>query len=109
MADIARAIEARDVPRLTKLRGIGKRTAQKIIATLEGKLDKFMLDVHPAQKGPAPGVDFTRQVLEVMTDQLGHRPADAKQMIAAALKRKETITTAEELFEEVYRGETIHD
>jgi Holliday junction DNA helicase RuvA len=109
VGEIARSIESRDAAALKKLSGIGSRTAQKIIATLEGKLDKFMLDVKPAQKGAAPGEAFTRQVLEVMTEQLGHRPADAKQMIAAALKRDETITTAEALFEEVYRGETSHD
>ncbi len=30
-------------------------------------------------------------------------------MIAAALQRNDTIATAEELFEEVYRGEASHD
>jgi Holliday junction DNA helicase RuvA len=109
VGEIARSIESRDVAALQGLSGIGSRTAQKIIATLEGKLDKFRLDVQPTQKGPAPDEDFARQVLGVMTEQLGHRPADARQMIAAALKRNETITTAEELFEEVYRGETSHD
>ncbi len=109
VGEIARSIESRDAAALKKLSGLGSRTAQKIIATLEGKLDKFMLDLQPTQKEPAPGGDFTRQVLEVMTAQLGHRPADARQMIAAALKRKETITTAEALFEEVYRGETSDD
>ncbi len=109
VGEIARSIESRDAAALKKLSGIGSRTAQKIIATLEGKLDKFMLDLQPIQKGIEPDQDFTRQVLEVMTDQLGHRTADARQMIAAALKRNETITTAEELFEEVYRGETSHD
>jgi len=109
VGEIARSIESRDAAALKKLSGIGSRTAQKIIATLEGKLDKFTGDVQPTQKGPAPGEAFTRLVLEVMTAQLGHRPADARQMIAADLKRKETITTAEELFEEVYRGETSHD
>ncbi|MCP3955319.1 MAG: Holliday junction DNA helicase RuvA [Desulfobacterales bacterium] len=109
VGEIARSIESRDVPALKGLSGIGTRTAQKIIATLEGKLDKFMLDDQPTQKVPAPGEDFARQVLEVMTEQLGHRPADARQMIAAALKRNETIATAEELFDEIYRGEVSHD
>ena len=109
VGEIARSIESRDAAALKKLSGIGSRTAQKIIATLEGKLDKFMLDGQPAQAVAPTGEDFARQVLEVMTGQLGHRPADARQMIAAALKRNETITTAEALFEEVYRGETSHD
>ena len=63
--EIARSIESRDAAALKKLSGIGSRTAQKIIATLEGKLDKFMLDLQPIQKGIAPDQDFTRQVLEV--------------------------------------------
>lgn len=107
--EIARSIESRDASALKQLDGIGSRTAQKIIATLEGKLDKFMLDAQPASKIPAQAEDFAQQVLEVLTDQLGHRPTDARQMIAAALKRNDTITTAEALFEEVYRGEATHD
>ncbi len=109
VGEIARSIESRDAAALKRLSGIGSRTAQKIIATLEGKLDKFMLDAQPAQAGSAPDTDFARQVLEVMTEQLGHRQTDARQMIAAALKRNETIATAEALFEEVYRGEASHD
>ena len=49
--------------------------------------------------------DMTQQVLEVLVKQLGHGPADAKRMIAKALKRKPSISTPEELFDEVYRGE----
>jgi holliday junction DNA helicase RuvA len=109
VSEIARFIESRDVAALKGLSGIGSRTAQKIIATLEGKLDKFMLDERPAQNIPESSADFAQQVLVVMTEQLGHRPADARQMIAAALQRNATITTAEALFEEVYRGETSHD
>src|SRR5210317_595321 len=36
--DIASAIESRDVGRLKELKGIGVRTAQKIVASLEGKM-----------------------------------------------------------------------
>ena len=104
--EIARSIESRDAAALKRLSGIGSRTAQKIIATLEGKLDKFMLTDEPIRKVSGPIEDFSKQVLEVMTEQLGHRPGDARQMIAAALNRNDNISTAEELFEEVYRGES---
>jgi Holliday junction DNA helicase RuvA len=40
-----------------------------------------------------------------MVNQLGHRAADARRMIADAFKRNSSIGTPEELFEEVYRGE----
>ena len=103
--EVARAIESRDVHRLTELKGIGKRTAQKIIATLEGKMGKFALIRKEEQEEIQVDEDFSEQVYEVLVKQLGHKIADAKRMISDALKRNRDITTAEELFEEVYRGE----
>jgi Holliday junction DNA helicase RuvA len=103
--EVAIAIESRDVQSLTRLKGIGARTAQKIIATLEGKMGKFALIRKEDKKEIQVAEDFLEQVFEVLIKQLGHRTADAKRMIAEALKRNREITTAEELFEEVYRGE----
>lgn len=103
--DIARAIESKDVGTLKQLKGIGQRTAQKIIATLEGKMDKFALIRKVEQKETSFVSDVNQQVLDVLVHQLGHKPADAKKMISAAIDRNKAISTAEELFEEVYRGE----
>jgi Holliday junction DNA helicase RuvA len=105
--DIARAIESKDIPKLKQLKGIGDRTARKIIATLEGKMNKFAL-IHELEKVKEPEVeDVTKQVLDVLTLQLGHKKTDAKKMIDQAMKRNRSITTPEELFEEVYRGEIL--
>jgi Holliday junction DNA helicase RuvA len=105
--EIATAIEAGEINTLTKLKGIGRRTAQKIIATLEGKMGKFAL-IRPEGRMTEPPVeDFSKQVLDVMIKQLGHKMADARQMIDNAMKRNSNIQTAEELFEEVYRGEQM--
>jgi len=103
--EVARAIENRDVQSLARLKGIGSRTAQKIVATLEGKMGKFALIRKEEKKETQVREDFSEQVYEVLVKQLGHRTADAKRMIADALKRNQGITTPEELFEEVYRGE----
>jgi len=103
--DIARAIEARDVRKLNQLKGIGKRTAQKIIATLAGRMDKFALIRKTDQPEARVVADIEQQVLDVLVRQLGHKIADAKNMVAMALKRNSAIATPEELFEEVYRGE----
>ena len=103
--EIAGFIEDRDVGALTRLKGIGNRTAQKIIASLEGKMGKFALIKTDEPRRPAPVEDFTQQVFEVLTKQLGHRSSAAKQMIAGALKHNPNIATPEELFDEVYRGQ----
>jgi len=101
--DIAIAIESKNVQKLKQLKGIGDRTARKIIATLEGKMDKFAL-IRKSQKEEIPIVeDLSQQVLDVLVDQLGYKIKDAKQMITNAMKRNSNISTPEELFEEVYR------
>lgn len=103
--DIARAIESKNVQKLKQLKGIGDRTARKIIATLEGKMDKFAL-IRKSQKEEIPIIeDLYQQVLDVLVDQLGYKIKDAKQMITDAMKRNSNISTPEELFEEVYREE----
>ncbi|MBI5063591.1 MAG: Holliday junction DNA helicase RuvA, partial [Desulfatitalea sp.] len=104
--EIANAIESGDLDSLKRLKGIGPRSAQKIIATLRGKVGKFAL----IRKEDAPAEDtapedFIEPVLEVLVVQLGHKPVDAKRMISQALKRNCSIDTPEALFEEVYRGE----
>ena len=103
--DIARAIESNDLNTLKQLKGIGDRTARKIIATLGGKMDKFAL-IRKSEKVEYPQVeDLSKKVLEVLVRQLGYRTTEAKQMITNAMKRNTTLSTPEELFEEVYRGE----
>jgi Holliday junction DNA helicase RuvA len=105
--DIARAIESKDIHTLKQLKGIGDRTARKIIATLEGRMNKFAL-IRELKKVKEPAIeDFSKQVLDVLVSQLGHRISDSKKMIARAMKRNSAITTPEELFEEVYRGENF--
>jgi len=105
--DIAIAIESKNVQKLKQLKGIGDRTARKIIATLEGKMDKFAL-IRKSQKEEIPIVeDLSQQVLDVLVVQLGYKIKDAKQMISNAMKRNRNISTPEELFEEVYREQEV--
>ena len=107
--EIARAIESKDVSKLKRLKSIGDRTARKIIATLEGKMDKFAL-IQPSQKIEMPTAeDLSQQVLDVLVEQLGYKITVAKQMIIDAMKRNAAISTPEELFEEVYRGENVRN
>jgi len=113
VSDIAAAIARQDEGYLRRLPGIGPQKAKNIVAQLNGKVAKFAL----AQPGaeveaaavPAPpraGEDeaLRTMVFDVMVKQLGHRPSEAAQLIAAALGRRPGMTTPEELFDEIYRG-----
>lgn len=109
-SEIAGAIEKKDAAFLTSLSGIGKRTAEKIIATLHGKVEKFMAVTgdkkemnsgHLALEIP----DIGRQVEDVLVEQLGHSPASAKRMVKEAFERDAEISTPEELFDEIFGGD----
>ncbi len=105
---MAEAIEKKDVAFLTTLPGIGKRTAQKIIATLHGKVEKFILVSHSDRSTdqdmiPVEVHTISQQVEAVLVEQLGHSYSSAKRMISEAYKRDNTISTPEELFDEVFK------
>ena len=102
---IARAIEERDSKVLESLKGIGKRTADKMIATLQGKVGKFALMREDQIQSEAEIVDFKKQVEEVLVRDLGHKMGEAQKLVKEALLRNPNISTPEELFEEVYRGQ----
>lgn len=110
VTDVANAIEGKDVAFLSQLSGIGKRTAEKIIATLHGKVTAFTGPLTNGQDEPAEAVDvpierenIARQVGDVLIEQLGHSAASARRMIKEAFERNPSIQTPEDLFDEIYQ------
>ncbi|WP_300461200.1 Holliday junction branch migration protein RuvA [Desulfobacula sp.] len=108
--EIARAIEKKDVSFLTGLSGIGKRTAEKIIATLHGKVEKFVSLAGEAKASDTDSSvaeipDIGQQVEDVLVEQLGHSSASAKRMVREAFERNGSISTPEELFDEIFGRE----
>ena len=111
IAEIASSIARGDEKYLRSLPGIGPQKAKNIVAQLQGKVAKFAL-AHDGRPAPAPaprpvepaGDGVRDMVWEVLVKQLGHRPTEASQLIADALKRRPDVVTAEELFDEIYRG-----
>jgi len=111
VAELAAAIARQDEKYLRALPGIGPQKAKNIVAQLQSKVAKFALarDGEPtAATVPdvvAHDVESLRELVwEVLVKQLGHRPSEASQLIADAFRRRPEITTAEALFDEIYRG-----
>ena len=113
VGELAAAIARQDEKYLRALPGIGPQKAKNIVAQLQAKVGKFALAreaapaVSPAVAAPA-AVDaegLRELVWEVLTRQLGHRPSEASQLITDALRRRPDVTTPEELFDEIYRGQ----
>lgn len=88
-AEVVRAVADEDIRFLTKLPGIGKKTAQRIILDLKDKLDldqwlegdmiplsdAFDTDTHPAWDG------VTGEAVEALI-QLGYQESEAKRAVA---------------------------
>lgn len=110
VGEVARAIEEKDVSLLSGLPGIGKRTADKIIATLRGKVTLFASEsvVHPPDEPAAvapDNKDISQQVTDVLVEQLGHSAASARRMIREAFEKNPGIHTPEDLFDAIYQEE----
>jgi Holliday junction DNA helicase RuvA len=112
VGELAAAIARQDEKYLRALPGIGPQKAKNIVAQLQGKVAKFALAIDGAPAAPAPAhrvtpgdIDGVRELVwEVLVKQLGHRPTEASQLIADALRRRPDIATPEDLFDEIYRG-----
>ena len=112
VAELAAAIARQDEKYLRALPGIGPQKAKNIVAQLQAKVAKFALAREGAEPEPvtaaARPVDaegLREMVWEVLVKQLGHRPSEASQLITDALRRRPTVATPEELFDEIYRGQ----
>jgi holliday junction DNA helicase RuvA len=105
VGEIAAAIENNDLNLLKQLKGIGVRTAQKIIATLGGKMERFVGDQKMAAvAAPDAAVDqISNQVIQVLITQLGYKQSEARQLVTAALVRQPETASAEALLDAVLR------
>ncbi len=101
---IAMAIESNDIPTLKKLPHIGGRTAEKMVATLRGRMRKFALDMEGgALSAPVEGeTDYSREVMQVL-DQVGYNEGEALRLIAHALEINPKVKSAEEMIAEIFK------
>ncbi len=103
---LAEAIEHGDTAALVKLPEIGKRTAEKIVAELRGKVYEFALILSDGDEGPAApapeGDGLRSQAIEVFT-QLGYKGADADALVRDALDRNPALDSVDAIVKEVFR------
>lgn len=78
--EVVAAIRGNDVARLTKIPGVGKKTAERMILELKDKLDQF--GAVPEVRGPG---QVEEDVVSALVN-LGYQRAAAEQGVARALK-----------------------
>ena len=105
VSTIARAIEDGDPSLLVRMPGIGKRTADKMVATLRGKLAEWAL-LKDEGYATVPNVvvhhDAKEEAVGVLVN-LGHRISEAREKVEAAYQAGITTNDAQELLREVFR------
>lgn len=97
---IAGAIESRDVSALAELPGIGRRTAEKMIAELCGKLDEFAT---AADRRAAEEPESKREAVVVLMS-LGLARPEAAARVDAAYDRLGPKAAVEELVREAFHA-----
>jgi Holliday junction DNA helicase RuvA len=97
--ELVRAIRAQDVARLTRIPGVGKKTAERIGLELKDRLPHSPGSAEAA----APGGDDVRADLLSALTNLGYNRAVAEKAIDAALKRNPN-PEFEHVLRDVLRG-----
>jgi Holliday junction DNA helicase RuvA len=80
-SEFARLVQAGDVAALTRVPGIGKKTAERIVVELRDRLAGRPM---PAPAGAAPVPRDARGEAEAALQQLGYKPAEAARLVATA-------------------------
>lgn len=112
VGQIANAIEGKDARSLVQLNGIGKRTAELIIAELAGKVKTFAAEYLTANGGtPAAHAGVKRIALEEEAIEalmaLGERRPDAERLLERARQSNPTLKTTDTLLREMLRLRTV--
>jgi holliday junction DNA helicase RuvA len=97
--ELVRAIRTQDVARLTRIPGVGKKTAERIGLELKDRLPPAAA---PAESPAPAGEDIRADLLSALTN-LGYKGAVAEKAVDAAV-RKTPDAPFEDLLRDVLRG-----
>lgn len=106
--EMANAIQQQDVKWLTTMPGIGKTTAEQIIATLKTKVTKFAL-LSGEQSSPTTGTVKQLIAPQLVEDSymallgLGLSPVDARDRLDLVIRSGEAYTDVAEIIKAVFR------
>ncbi len=98
---IALAIEQNDLATLKKLPHVGGRTAEKMVATLRGRMKKFSLDLESQPLTVSTEPDLHSEVLQVLK-QVGYGEQESDSLIQKVLVKNPKIKSAEEMIQEIF-------
>lgn len=82
VAELVQAVQAGDLARLTRVPGVGKKTAERLVLELRGKLPTDELGSFTASPEPAaPRPSDAKARLVTALTNMGYRPAEAERAV----------------------------
>lgn len=106
VGEIARAIEMKDTRALLDLKGVGRRTAELIVAELSGKVASFVMTTVEKRSGRR-SADEEAAIAVLASPQMGLRRVDAERLLDAARESNPNLKSAEQLVSEMLRLHAI--
>lgn len=104
-SSLARAVRSGDVSVLTKVPGVGKKTAERLLLELKNRLDALS-EISGAPLDSAEG-GHSHRAVEVEAEDaligLGYRPADAARIVAKTMQTLADNATVEEIVRQSLR------
>ena len=97
--ELCLAIARGEVARLTKIHGVGKKTAERLVLELKDKVKGIAQEAAPSRVSSGPRADLISALLN-----LGYKPAVAEKAADTALESGGEEATFEVLFREALKG-----
>lgn len=94
----ALCIANNDIAMLTRLPGVGKKTAERLIIEMRDKIDVTAGDL-PTQQAVAGGHSIVNEAIEAL-QALGYKPTDAEKMISRAQQQGASADSASQLIKQ---------
>jgi len=91
-----------DVAMLTRLPGVGKKTAERLIIEMRDKIEALLGDM-PTQQVSSAGHSVVSEAIEAL-QALGYKPVDAERMIGHAQQQGETHSSASQLIKKALQA-----
>lgn len=102
IGDFARAVANDDIKILTRIPGIGRKTAERMVVELRDKMKKFILSVEAAGGAIESRSPAVEDAIAGLT-QLGTRPAAAAAAVGKAIKSLGENASSEDLLREALK------
>ncbi len=106
--DFVRTIRVNDIAGLTRMPGIGRKTAERLIVEMKDRLAEWGADLQVELPDAAPVAGYSERVVsqeaETALIALGYKPQEAARMIAGVMKADPAMARSEDIIRQALRN-----